>query len=307
VVAVPVADSDVCEALRSIADEVLCLLTPKPLGAVGLWYEDFEQTADGEVRDLLVRSRRPPPARTPATVHAMRGELSDYDALIERALGTRFVLIGEASHGTEEFYRERAEITKRLIAEAGFTAVAVEADWPDAYRVNRFVRGASADTSAEEALADFRRFPVWMWRNTEVAQFVTLLREYNDALAADGAKVGFYGLDLYSLHRSMDAVVEYLEGIDPEAAERARDRYACFEQFGRDPQVYAYETGMAGAEPCEQQAVEQLLELRAAAVESADGDGRLDADGRFFAEQNARLVVDAEEYYREMFRAGKSG
>src|SRR5215207_6538281 len=149
---------------------------------------------------------------------------SDYDSLVERAIGARYVLIGEASHGTHEFYRERAEITKRLIAEAGFTAVAVEADWPDAYRVNRFVRGESDDTTAEQALADFRRFPVWMWRNVVVAEFVTLLREYNDALAPDGQKVGFYGLDLYSLHRSMEAVVEYLDRVDPEYAQRARER-----------------------------------------------------------------------------------
>ena len=146
-----------------------------------------------------------------------------------------------------------------------------------------------------------------MWRNTEVAEFVTLLREYNDALARDRQKVGFYGLDLYSLYTSMEAVVGYLQEVDAEAAQRARERYACFDQFGRDPQVYAYEAGMAGAEPCEQPAVEQLLELRAAAAEMAGGDGRIDADGHFFAEQNARLVVNAEEYYREMFRGGKVG
>jgi erythromycin esterase-like protein/predicted phosphoribosyltransferase len=304
VVAVPVADPEVCDALRALADEVVCLLTPQPLRAVGRWYEHFEQTADGEVRDLLQRARRPPPVRAPEAVHPMRGELSDYDELIERAIGTRFVLIGEATHGTHEFYRERAELTKRLITEAGFTAVAVEADWPDAYRVNRFVRGVGEDTSAEAALSDFRRFPVWMWRNTEVAEFVTLLRDYNDALAQANAKVGFYGLDLYSLYTSMEAVVKHLEGVDPAAAQRARQRYACFEQFGHDPQVYAYEAGMAGAEPCEQQAVEQLLELRDAAAELAARDGQVDADGHFFAEQNARLVVNAEQYYRAMFRAG---
>ena len=307
VVAVPVGDPGVCEGLRSVADEVVCLLTPRPLGAVGLWYEDFGQTADGEVRNLLEQARRPPPMRAPQAVHTLRGELSDYDALIERALGARFVLIGEASHGTQEFYRERAEITKRLIAEAGFTAIAVEADWPDAYRVNRYVRAVGDDASAEEALRDFRRFPAWMWRNTEVAEFIALLREYNDALAPGTAKVGFYGLDLYSLYTSMEAVVRYLERVDPAAAERARERYACFDQFGRDPQVYAYEAGIAGAEPCEQQAVEQLLELREIAAGIATRDGEIDADGRFFAEQNARLVVNAEAYYRATFRGGQAG
>jgi erythromycin esterase-like protein len=285
----------VCEGLRGVADDAVCLLTPPSLGSIGVWYEDFAQTSDDEVRALLERARRPPPVRGPETVRPLRGELSDYDALIERATDARFVLVGEASHGTHEFYRERAEITKRLIAEAGFTAVAVEADWPDAYRVNRFVRGDGDDADANEALSDFRRFPVWMWRNTEVAEFVTLLREYNDALAAGTAKVGFYGLDLYSLYTSMEAVVEFLEREDPAAAERARERYACFDQFGRNPQIYAYEAGMAGAEPCEQQAVEQLVELRNLAAEGAD---------RFYAEQNARLVVNAEEYYRALFRGG---
>jgi erythromycin esterase-like protein/predicted phosphoribosyltransferase len=302
VVAVPVADPDVCDGLRDVADEVVCLLTPQPFRAVGLWYEDFSQTSDEEVRMLLEQARRPPAIRPPATVQPLRGEASDYDELIERATQARFVLIGEASHGTQEFYRERAEITRRLIAECGFTAVAVEADWPDAYRVNRFVRGVGHDTTAEEALSDFRRFPAWMWRNTEVAEFVTLLRAYNDAVSSAAPKVGFYGLDLYSLHRSMEAVVEYLDGVDPEAAQRARERYACFDQFGRDPQVYAYEAGIGGAEACEQQAVQQLVEMQAMARLTARGNGHIDEDGHFFAEQNARLVVDAEEYYRAMFR-----
>ncbi|HEX6024764.1 MAG TPA: erythromycin esterase family protein [Solirubrobacter sp.] len=300
IVAVPVADPGVCEALRAVADDVVCVLTPKPLHAVGIWYEDFSQTSDDEVRVLLEQTRRPPATPGPQALRPLRGEASDYDELIERAIQARFVLIGEASHGTQEFYRERAEITKRLIAEGGFNAVVVEADWPDAYRVNRFVRGISDDSSADEALADFRRFPTWMWRNVEVAEFVTLLREYNDALSASTPKVGFYGLDLYSLHRSMEAVIEYLDGVDREAAQRARQRYACFDQFGRDPQVYAYEAGIAGAEPCEQEAVQQLVELQA----MARRDGRTDPDAQFFAEQNARLVVNAEEYYRAQFRGG---
>ncbi|HWE11312.1 MAG TPA: erythromycin esterase family protein [Solirubrobacteraceae bacterium] len=301
VVAVPVADPEVCRALSAEADQVVCLLAPERLGAVGRWYEDFAQTSDEEVRGLLQRSRRPPGAHPPEPTRTLTGRLTDYDWLIERASAARYVLLGEASHGTHEFYRERAEITKRLIAEAGFTAVAVEGDWPDAYRVNRYVRGASEDRSADEALSDFRRFPVWMWRNSEVAEFVALLREWNDTLPPGAQKVGFYGLDLYSLHRSMEAVVELLEEVDPKAAQRARERYACFDQFGRDPQVYAYETGIAGAESCEQQAVEQLLELHRT---DAGLDGLLDLDRHFFAEQNARLVVDAEEYYRAMFRAG---
>ncbi len=166
----------------------------------------------------------------------------------------------------------------------------VEGDWPDAYRVNRFVRGESDDATAEEALADFRRFPAWMWRNTDVVEFVTWLRDWNDALPMGEQKVGFYGLDLYSLYTSIDAVIAHLDEVDPDAGQRARARYSCFDHSNRDAQVYAYETAFGGAEPCEPQAVAQLVELRNHAAELAEDD-------RFYAEQNARLVVDAERYY----------
>jgi erythromycin esterase-like protein len=232
----------------------------------------------------------------------LTGAATDYDALLERARGARFVLLGEASHGTHDFYAERAEITKRLIEEHGCTAVAAEADWPDAYRVNRFVRGSSDDDSAEEAMSDFRRFPSWMWRNTVVVEFVRWLREWNDALAAGAPKVGFYGLDLYSLHTSMEAVVAYLDDADPGAAQRARERYACFDHFGHDPNLYAYSTA-AGRESCEDDVVAQLLDLQRAAANAASGNGKVD-DAHFYAEQNARLVVDAERYYRAVYRGG---
>jgi erythromycin esterase-like protein/predicted phosphoribosyltransferase len=304
VVAVPVADPEVCEEMRRHADEAVCLLTPRPLGAVGAWYEDFSQTSDDEVRDLLARARRPAQSSHHHAIRPLHGGTGDYDRLLELAAGKRFVLVGEASHGTDDFYRRRAELTRRLIAEQGVTAVTAEADWPDAYRVNRYVRGVDDDESAAEALADFRRFPHWMWRNTVVTEFVEWLRDWNDGLPGGAPKVGFYGLDLYSMHTSMEAVVAYLEQVDPDAALRARERYSCFDHFGRDPQVYAYETALGGAEPCEQQAVEQLLELRARAAELAAADDAIEADGHFYAEQNARLVVNAERYYRAVFHGG---
>src|SRR5690349_12046360 len=142
-------------------------------------------------------------------------EITDYDPLLEFIGDARFVLIGEASHGTHEFYCERAQITKRLIAEKGFAAVAVEADFPDAYRVNSFVRGVENDESAAEALGGFKRFPAWMWRNADVLDFVGWLRSFNDDLSSGRQKVGFYGLDLYSLHTSIEAVLTYLQKIDP--------------------------------------------------------------------------------------------
>jgi erythromycin esterase-like protein len=168
------------------------------------------------------------------TVHLLTGTPQDYDPLMDLIGEARFVLLGEASHGTHEFYHERAQITERLIKEKGFTAVAVEADWPDAYRVNRYVRNMSDDVDAIEALADFRRFPTWMWRNTDVVEFLEWLRAHNDALPPSATKIGFYGLDLYSLRASMKAVLHYLDKVDPDAAKQARARYACFDHFGED-------------------------------------------------------------------------
>jgi erythromycin esterase-like protein/predicted phosphoribosyltransferase len=312
VVAVPTASLDTCEELRLEVDDVICAITPEPFQAVGRWYQDFSQTTDEEVRELLTRREQPDkgdiaPSDDEAAliellrtaVYPLSGAARDYDPLMERIDEARFALLGEASHGTHEFYRERAEITKRLIKEKGFSAVAVEADWPDAYRVNRYVRGVSDDVDAVEALSDFRRFPTWMWRNTVVADFVEWLKDYNDWLPQGATKVGFYGLDLYSLHASMKAVLRYLEKVAPEAAKEARERYACFDQFGEDTQVYGFMTKLKLAKSCEEEVVRQLVELQRRAAEYAKRDGRM--DDFFYAEQNARLVKNAETYYRTMF------
>jgi len=236
-----------------------------------------------------------------AEAHSLHGTPDDFDPLLARIGNARVVLLGEASHGTHDFYRVRAEITKRLIREKGFRAVAVEADWPDAYRVNRYVRGHSRDHDAVEALGGFVRFPQWMWRNADVLDFVGWLREHNEGIAGDTARVGFYGLDLYSLHTSIAAVLDYLRVVDPEAAGRAARRYGCFDHFGTEPQAYGYATTL-GLEPsCEREVIGQLVELRAAAAEYARRDGRLAPDDLFFAERNAQVVATAERYYRTMF------
>lgn len=234
--------------------------------------------------------------------HPLTGAASDYEPLMELIGDARFVLLGEATHGTHEFYRERAEITKRLIQEKGFTAVAVEADWPDAYRVNRYVRGVSDDATSADALGGFQRFPTWMWRNTDVVNFIDWLREYNNALSQNATKTGFYGLDLYSLYNSIEEVLGYLDKIDPEAAKRARHRYSCLEHFGEDTQRYGYAASFGLGESCEDEVVNQLRELQRRANEYAQRDGRVAEDEYFYAEQNARLVKNAEEYYRSMFR-----
>ena len=230
------------------------------------------------------------------------GSPNDYDSLLDLVGDASFVLIGEASHGTHEFYRERALITKRLIYQRGFNAVAVEADWPDAYRINCFVQGANSDSDGVDALSGFKRFPQWMWRNADVLDFVGWLREHNDTQAFPDRKCGFYGLDLYSLHASIEAVLEYLKKVDPEAAKRAREHYACFEHFGKEIETYGYAAGFGLTPTCENAVVQQLVALRRKAMDYLQRDGQVAADAYFCAEQNARVVRNAEEYYRNMFR-----
>jgi erythromycin esterase-like protein len=237
---------------------------------------------------------------TSAAGQLLTGAPDDFDPVLHLIGTARFVLLGEASHGTHEFYRIRAEITKRLIREQGFTSVAVEADWPDAYRVNRYVQGRGVDDDAAEALAGFRRFPQWMWRNADVLDFVGWLRAHNDTLPPE-RHAGFYGLDLYALHSSIEAVLAYLRIVDPEAAQRAQARYACFDHFGADPQAYGYATSLGLGPSCEAAVVAELTDLRRAAAEYAQRDGRVEPDDFFYAEQNARLVRNAERYYRAMF------
>jgi erythromycin esterase-like protein len=220
--------------------------------------------------------------------------------LLDAVGDARLVLIGEATHGTHEFYRVRAALTKALIATKGFNMVAVEADWPDAYRVNRWVRHEAAEPGAESALGDFSRFPRWMWRNRDVVEFLQWLHAHNQAAAAP-ARVGFYGLDLYSLRASIEAVLSYLQKVDPPAAKRARYRYSCFGDYGEDSQAYGYAATVGFSKSCEEDVVAQLVELRRRAGQYANREGQLAGDEYFFAEQNARLVRNAEQYYRTMF------
>ena len=228
----------------------------------------------------------------------------DIERIIDRLRPAKHYLLGEASHGTQDFYHFRSGITKHLIENHGLTAVAVEADWPDAYRVNRFVRGEGPDQDANAALSGFERFPSWMWRNTEVLSFVRWLREWNDH--HPDRKVGFYGLDLYSLNTSAQAVIGYLDRIDPAAAERARARYACFDHFAGDTHAYGYAVSAGITESCEDAVMVQLAELRKQAATYASRDGRVAEEEFFFAEQNAQLALNAEQYYRAMFRGRHS-
>jgi erythromycin esterase-like protein len=247
---------------------------------------------------------RTSPSKTAAIVAAAHriSAGADYDDLIKHAGAASFVLIGEASHGTHEFYDTRAQLTRRLITEKGFRIVALEADWPDTLRVNRYVGAQSSDHDAREALADFRRFPAWMWRNTVMLEFVEWMRSWNTKTKSAESRAGIFGMDLYSLHASIEAVLDYLDKVDPESAKRARQRYSCFEFFGEDPQTYGYATTRGQAESCEKEVVTQLVDLRRKYAELMSRDGQMARDEFFYAEQNAQLVANAERYYRSMFR-----
>lgn len=222
---------------------------------------------------------------------------ADLDRLLERIGDSRFVLLGEASHGTSEYYTWRMRITQRLVREKGFDFIGVEGDWPDCYRVNRFIKGyANAGDSAYEVLNSFERWPTWMWANREVVHLAEWLHEHNMA-QHERKRVGFYGLDVYSLWESMAAVVEHLQQKDPAAVQQAIDAYACFEPYRRDEHSYARATALVPTN-CEEEVISVLASMRGHA-KGHDGD----PEASFAAEQNALVAVNAERYYRTMVRS----
>jgi len=218
----------------------------------------------------------------------------DLDPLIERIGDAHFVLLGEASHGTSEFYQWRARLSSRLITEKGFRFVAVEGDWPDCYGVNRYVKGyPDAGKNAKDVLHAFNRWPTWMWANWEIVAFAEWMHKFNKDRSN---KAGFYGLDVYSLWESMESILRYLENKDPEAVQKALQAYQCFEPYHEDPQSYAWSTRMV-PENCEEEVIDLLLEMQQRA-NRYDGD----PEAGFNAEQNALVIKNAERYYRAMVR-----
>lgn len=244
----------------------------------------IDPTATAELVKLLRRSAEHLPAPERA---------EEFGALFDHLGDAKVVLLGEATHGTSEFYRARAAITRRLIEKHGFTIVAVEADWPDAARIDRYVRHRQPEPSREQA---FARFPTWMWRNVEVREFVDWLRAYNEG-RQPGQQVEFRGLDVYSLGRSIASVLAYLDKVDPEQAKAARERYACLTPWQSDPARYG-QAVLSGRNTCEDAAVQQLRELLERQLDYAEND----PEGFFDAAQNARIVRAAEQYYRIMYR-----
>lgn len=250
-----------------------------------------------------LKAREPPAASTLlGQVRALARPLrypGDLDPLLNLIGDARYVLLGEASHGTAEYYTWRTHISRRLITEKNFSFIAVEGDWPDCYRVNRYVKGLpDAGDSAREVLHAFERWPTWMWANEEVADLATWLRSHNSQ-QPDKLKVGFYGLDVYSLWESLYAVMAYLQRIDPSALPAARRAFRCFEAYGEDIQEYARAARFV-PNSCEDEVVELLQELRRQAP-AFHLDGR---EAHFVAEQNALVLKNAEAYYRAMVRGG---
>ena len=300
---IPVGDREdqkLCKVTRIDAEryeaEDLGAVTFVPLIGAGGWAEDGRRAA----------SNHQPGASRKQTLPEMIADAAEplpefddpgFGRLFDRFADRRVVLLGEASHGTAEFYRARAAITRHLIAQHGFTIVAVEADWPDAAAVDRYVRHRPARDGAEPP---FQRFPTWMWRNTEVAALIEWMRAHNAGVAAPERRAGFYGLDIYNMHGSIAAVLDYLDRIDPEAATVARERYGCLTPWQRDPATYGRAALRRGYAECEAAVIAQCRALLEKQLDYAreDGDSFLDAA------QNARLVASAERYYRIMYYGG---
>ncbi|TYL40728.1 protein-L-isoaspartate O-methyltransferase [Natronococcus pandeyae] len=225
-----------------------------------------------------------------------------FDDLAADVSDAEVVLLGEASHGTSEYYRLRARLSAELLANHDFSFVAVEGDWTDCFEVTRYVTGRSGAESARDVLETFERWPTWMWANWEVLEFLEWLREHNEDRPID-ERAGFYGLDVYSLYESMAEVIDYLEDLDPDLAARARDAYHCFEPYGEDAREYAQSIRLV-PEDCEEEVLEVLRTLREdVAATEYDGDDPLES---FAADQNALVAKNAESYYRAMARGNET-
>jgi protein-L-isoaspartate(D-aspartate) O-methyltransferase len=299
---IPVGDEERRQTLRKITRRSATKFDEEDLGAVMFvpligehgWAEDGTRAASnhvpGAARGLTL----------PQMIAAAAEPLPDFDdpafgGAFERFAEARVVLLGEASHGTSDFYRARAAITRRLVERHGFTIVAVEADWPDAAAIDRYVRHRPARAAGDPP---FQRFPTWMWRNTDVYAFIEWLRSHNAVRGAGGA--GFYGLDIYNMSGSIAAVLAYLDEVDPQAAAVARERYGCLTPWQKEPSTYGRAVLTAGYRTCEEAVIAQCRALLAKRLDYAFADGEDFLD----AAQNARLVASAERYYRIMYYGG---
>lgn len=311
VVAVPVAPSGSARVIREKVDEFIILEERQDLFSVGQWYKDFSQISDKEVlvflnsqpgikssqeakssgRDLAAENLKKSIAKAMIKI----GKEDDFDLLIASVKEARVVMLGEATHGTLEYYRVRAQISQRLIKDHGFKFIAVEGDWPDAYRLHQYIQTGKGG-NARSVLMHNHRWPTWMWANEEIVKLAEWMRN-------TGA--GFYGLDVYSLFESIDMVTKYLKKNYPKLAEEIERRYACLASFEGDEIAYAkslvkYPAG------CENEVLLNLQELLKIRLEDMTANSRQNSDELFAAKQNAHIIANAEAYYRSMLRADAS-
>ncbi len=237
-------------------------------------------------------------------VNPIKGASEDFDSVLSFIADASIVLMGEASHGTHEFYNARATMAKRLIVEKNFRTIAIEGDFPDVYRINRYINFQGDDTSARESLEDFKRFPLWMWRNEEMLSFIQWLRNYNKAQPSE-ERVSIYGLDLYSLYTSIKIVIDQLQKIDPQAAAVAEQRYNCFDVY-QDPQEYGYLASVFEEKSCRQEALAEYVEIVKKRVAQFKYDNLDTRQEKFYVQQNALLVKNAEQYYTSLFSTDRA-
>jgi protein-L-isoaspartate(D-aspartate) O-methyltransferase len=300
---IPVGEETWRQRMRKITRKSETEYEQDDLGAVTFvpligeqgWAEDGRRSASNHLPGQS-RGRALPELIAEAAESLPEPEDAAFARFVDRYAARRVVLLGESTHGTSEFYRARAAITRRLIVEHGFTIVAVEADWPDAAVIDRYVRHRTAGTAPK---SPFQRFPTWMWRNTDVDAFIEWLRAHNEKLAV-ASRAGFYGLDLYNMRGSIAAVLEYLDRVDPEAAAVARERYGCLTPWQKEPATYGRAVLTRGYRECEQAVLEQCRALLAKQLDYASQD----AESFLDAAQNARLIASAERYYRIMYYGG---
>ena len=300
---IPVGDpgsQKLCKITRLSGDRYeeddLGFVTFVPLIGKQGWNEDGRRAASNHVPGAA-RSQTLPEMIAEAAENLPALDDPAFARLFERFAGRRVVLLGEASHGTAEFYRARAAITRHLITHHGYTIVAVEADWPDAAAIDRYVRHRPALDRTEPP---FQRFPTWMWRNTDIAALTEWMREHNSGLEEMEDRAGFYGLDIYNMSGSIGAVLDYLDRVDPDAAKIARERYGCLTPWQNNPATYGRAALTKGYAECEAAVIEQCRELLTKRLDYARNDG----DAFLDAAQNARLVASAERYYRIMYYGG---
>lgn len=295
IVAAPVGARDSVYELQAIADDVICLEAPAQFAAVGLWYEDFEQVSDVEVKNMMQQIRLKGSDRDDLIQDIqdcstpIRGA-KNWESLIDHLGQSRIVMLGESSHGTEEFYSIRRYISENLMKHYGFKFIAVEGDWPACQKLNQYIQGNTRERSATEIMHKFERWPTWMWANHETARLIETMKKL---------KTEFYGLDVYSLFESIDSVNEWAKKNRPELAGILQERYACFDPFSRDEKAYARYL-IQFPDGCREEVLTNLRNLLAVRL----NDFSKASDDLFDAQQNARIIKNAESYYRAMIFGG---